>query len=151
MSQPPPNHDAAHYEALLMKSVDGLLSPDEKAELDAHLASHPELAAELDDFNQIKETTDAMTTRILQDADIEPPRASASTKAVLTTSFLLMLAGSLLLLGFAGYEFAIDSSVPPLVKWGAALAGAGLLVAFAYTLRIRMRAIGRDPYEEIDQ
>jgi hypothetical protein len=145
MSLPP------NYEALLMKAVDGLLSPEEKTELDAYLAEHPELAAELDDYSDIKETTDAMTTRILQDANIEPPRPTAPTKALLSGSFMLVLAGALLLLGFAGYQFAIDSEVPMLVKIGAALAGAGLLSIFGYTLRIRMRAAGRDPYEEIDR
>ncbi len=146
MSQP-----REHYEALLMKAVDGVLSADERRELDAYLKDHPELAAELDDFNHIKETTDAMTARILQDARIEPPRPAAPARALIGGSFLLLLAATLLLLGFAGYHIAVDPEVPTLVKLAFALGAGGLAGLLAHVLRVRARAAGRDPYEEIDQ
>ncbi len=139
-----------HYEALLMKAVDGLLSADERRELDDHLACCEACAAELSDFRDIKRATDAMTERILRDAQIEPPRPAAPTRAVLKLSFTLLLVGLLILIGFAGYRMAIDAQVPPLLKLAAALTGAGLLGLFGYVLHIRARAAGRDPYEEID-
>jgi len=144
-----PSHD--HYEGLLMKAVDGLLSDDERLELDEHLASCETCAAELSDFRDIQQATDAMTERILADAQIESPRLTAPARGVLNLSFALLLAGLLILLGFAGYHMAMDAQVPPLVKVAVALVTAGLLGMLGYTLRIRARAAQRDPYEEIDR
>ncbi len=144
-----PSHD--HYEGLLMKAVDGLLSDDERRELDEHLASCESCAAELADFRDIQQTTDAMTERILADAQIEPPRLTAPARGAVKLSFALLLAGLLILLGFAGYQMALDSAVPPLIKVAVALVTAGLLGLLGYALRVRARALGRDPYEEIDR
>ncbi len=140
-----------HYEALLMKAVDGVLSASERQELDAYLTEHPELTAELDDFTHIKETTDAMTARILRDAQIEPPRPTASTRTLISGSFLLLLTAVLLLLGWAGYHIAMDADLPPLVKVAFGLGAVGAVGLLGYVLCVRVRASGRDPYEEIDQ
>jgi len=139
------------YETLLMKAVDGVITPDEQRVLNEHIAECGDCAAELHDFKDIKETTDAMTQRILQDAQIEPPREAGGARVVLSLSFLFLLVGALLLLGFAGYTFAVAADVPPVVKWGAALAAAGSLGLFGYAFRARWRARGRDPYSEIDR
>lgn len=146
---PSKNHE--RYEALLMKAVDGLLTPSERTELDAHLASCPDCAAELCDFMAIKETTDAMTERILADADLEPFRPSAPARTVLSIGFLALLAGGFLLLSYAAYALFVDATVPLVVKVGTGALGAGILVLAAYVLRVRIRSLGRDPYEEIDR
>lgn len=141
-----------HYEALLMKAVDGLLSASERDELDAHLADCEVCGAELADFRRIKETTDAMTQRILQDVAIEPPRETRPVRWFLGTSFLVMLLGALLLGGFAAYSLFGDPKVPLVVKIGSGAMALGLLGLLAYVLRVRARAAGgRDPYEEIDR
>ncbi|MBW2528320.1 MAG: zf-HC2 domain-containing protein [Deltaproteobacteria bacterium] len=139
------------YEELLMKAVDGLLAPAERRELDEHLEQCPDCAAELSDFTAIKETTDAMTERILADASIEPIRPSASAGAVLSLGFVLLLLGGLLLTGYAAFALFVDPAVPLTVKLGTGAMGLGTLVLAAYVLRVRLRARGRDPYEEIDR
>jgi len=144
------NATSARFELLVNKVVDGLDSAEERAELDAWLAEHPARAAELDDLVAIKQSTDAMTARILQDACIEPPRHRPAARAVLNLSFALLLFGELLLLGFAAYAFTNDSAVPLVVKIGAAAAALGAIGLLGYVLRVRARAAGRDPYREID-
>lgn len=148
MSEP---RDHERYEVLLMKAVDGLLSTDEQRELDEHLQGCASCRDELGDFHRIKETTDAMTARILQDVHIEPPRPSKAAKGLINASFLALLLGTLLLCGYAGTIFFTDAQVPLIIKVGAAAAGAGALGLFGYVLRARLRAMGRDPYEEIDR
>ena len=56
-----------------------------------------------------------------------------------------------MLLGYAAYALFVDAAVPLPVKLGAGAMGAGTLVLAAYVARIRARAMGRDPYEEIDR
>lgn len=145
----PSNHE--HFEHLVVKAVDGTLTAQERSELQKHLEMCAACAAELQDFMLIKETTDAMTARILRDAEIEAPRVGGSAKLLLNGSFLLLLVGVLLLVGFAGYSFWTDATVPVVLKVGSGAAALGSLGLLAYVLRVRTRASGRDPYEEIDQ
>lgn len=141
-----------HYEALLMKAVDGVIAADEQRELDAHMKTCATCARELDEFTDLKETTDAMTQRILQDARIEPPRETGVARVAISLSFAAMIVGGLLLAGFAGYTVLTAPDVPTVVRVGAILMGLGSLGLLGYVLSLRWRARGgRDPYEEIDR
>lgn len=142
-------HERAHYEALLMKVVDGVATAAEQAELDAYAATDVQMQAELTDFSRIKETTDAMTQRILATRRIEAPRPAP--RRTIGAAFGLVFAGLALLLGYAAYALAVDPSAPLVVKLGAGALGLGVSVLFFYLLWIRLRGAGRDPYEEIDQ
>jgi anti-sigma factor RsiW len=138
-------------EILLMKAVDGVLSVDEERELDALLEAQPELAEELDDYRDIKEVTDAMTQRILADAHIEPPRPTAAARGAIGLGWSALLVGYVLLLGYGGYVLSLDNDVPTTIKLGIGALAFGGLILFGYALRVRLRASGRDPYEEIDR
>jgi anti-sigma factor RsiW len=144
-----PEHE--RFEILLVKAVDEVITPQERRELEAHIQGCERCREELEDFIQIKRTTDSMTSRILADVAIEPPRERAGARAALGLGFFLLLAGALLLLGFAGYTFLADAAVPLAIKVGTSGLGLGVLVLLIYVLRIRARALKRDPYKEIDQ
>jgi len=141
--------DHEHYEALMMKAVDEVISDGERVDLEAHVRDCSRCASELRDFQRIKEATDAMTQRILESALIEPPRPAGARRAITTVSLLLILAGTVILLGFAGYSLATDAEVPMLVKVGAGLAASGSLGLLAYVLWLRLHR--PDPYQEVDQ
>lgn len=139
------------FEILLMKAVDGFLEKDEWRELKEHLSVCPSCAAELEDFQQLKEATDAMAARIAKDAAIEPPRETREARLLIRASFLLLFLGTFLLLGFAGYQLALDLTVPLVVKLGLGAVALGAVGLGAYAFTVRIRAIGKDPYQEIDQ
>jgi anti-sigma factor RsiW len=139
------------YETLLVKAVDGLLTADEQRQLQAHLERCADCRAELRDFKQIKQETDAMRDRILMDARIEPPRETRRLGAYLGLAFMLLLAGGLVLLGFAAHRLLTDPQVPLLVKLGLGLAGLGGALLLAHLIRVRLRGLGKDPYREIDR
>lgn len=139
------------YEVLLVKAVDGQLTSDEQRLLDAHLAQCAQCREELADFTTIKETSDAMTQRILQDARLEPPREIGARRAFLNACFALVVAGLLILTGFGTFMLLSDPMVPLLVRVGAGAAGLGTLGLLLYLLVTRLRGRGADPYQEIDQ
>lgn len=136
------------YEILLMKAVDGEITHAEHAELEALLDADPERRAEYHDMTAIKSLTDNVVQRILADADLEPIRPSAPTRHILTLSWLLILSGLALILGWTAYETLTEPDVPLAVSvgLGASLLGSVVIVGYLLTLRVR----GRDPYEEID-
>lgn len=139
------------YQELLVRSVDGCLSPADARELADYLEAHPEAREEQAAHLEIKEMTDAAVGRILADAEIEAVRPMAAARSMLSLGFVLLLLGALVLVAFAAWSFTTDPGVPWAVKVGSALIGAGGLVLFAMVLRSRLRARGLDPYEEIDR
>lgn len=146
------SHDSHEpYEILLVKATDGCLTPRERQALDEHLATCAECRAELADFRRVKEVTDAMTTRILADAAIEPPRESAATKVWLGLSLGLVGLGVGVLLGFGAWELWADPEVPLILKVALGACALGLGGVGAYLLTVRFAGRSRDPYEEIDQ
>lgn len=138
-------------EALWVKAVDGLLSAEEAARLEALIEAQPELREELELDMNIKATTDAMTARILADARIEPVRPSRGGRAVLGAGFFFVFAGLVILFGFGLHALMSDPEVPNLVRAGVVLAGFGVATLLGYVVRVRLRAAGTDPYEEIDR
>lgn len=144
------NRPHEHYEALLMKKVDGLLNESERLELERHLSRCDECREELEDFLDVKEATDMMTNRILADADIEPLREGPRTRAVLGVGMVLFIAGMLVMMGYGYYVFWMDPTVSIVLKVGFGLLSVGTVVLFIYVLRVRLRGRKRDPYREVD-
>lgn len=143
--------DHSHYEQLLMKKVDGVISADEQAELDAHLQTCSACRAELEDFLAIKGATDAVTQRIMQDVLANPIRPTATTRAINRLGFVALALVMVVALGWGGWEMLGDGSIPWGVRLGLALGlGAGVLV-FANVLVQRLRGIRTDPYRKVDQ
>ncbi len=138
-------------EELLMKATDGVLSAAESEELEALLEAHPERRAELEDYELIMGATDAMRDRIIAGAQIEPPRESASTFALLSLGWLLFFAGLCLIYGWALWALLSDPDTPWHVKGGVGLLGAGLALLFTHVARTRLRGLRHDPYSEIDR
>ena len=141
--------DRAYFEGLAMKVVDQVATDDERRELDAYLADHPELREELTDFLEIKETTDAMTQRILATAELNPPPLSGADRRLTTLAFGLLLTSALTLLGFSGWLFLADPEVPAWIKFATLVAAIAVTILFGRHLRSRLA--GEDPYEVIDR
>jgi len=139
------------WELLLMKAVDGVLEPEERPLFDAHLAECQGCRDELADFNAIKGGTDQLRERILADARIEAPRPARAERRLIGLGTLLFVAGMVLLLGFSAYVFFADLNVPLPLKVALGLIGLGALVLFFFVARAKLRSLGVDPYNEIDQ
>lgn len=140
-----------YYEGLLMKAVDGLLTEAEERELGEWLEANPDRATELDDFVRIKEVTDQMAQRLMADARIEPFRETPGERAYSWIAFALVFGGLTMMLGYGFEKFLFDEGVPAAIRYGAAAAAAGALALFLRVLWIRLRAVGEDPYEEVDR
>lgn len=138
-------------EALLMKAVDGRLSQEEEARLAEWLREDEALAAELDEYRQIKDATDAMRARIWADANLEPYRPPPQTRRLLGSGFALVFVAAVLLMAFVARIILWAPDVPVMLKGAFGLGAFGAVLLFAYVFRVRWRGRGKDPYEEIDR
>lgn len=142
------NHE--YYEILLMKGVDGQLSDEEQAALDAHLATCASCRGEYADFRKIKGATDGIRDRILQDAALESIHDRLNASPADKVGFLLILVGSLVLAAMSAWLFFGNAEIPLWYRLstGAIVGGAALL--FGNLLRKRLQQAPHDPYNDID-
>jgi ferric-dicitrate binding protein FerR (iron transport regulator) len=143
--------NATELETLLVKAVDGLLTPEEQARLDTYLAAHPEARAALEEDMEIKAITDGWVQRIQADADLEPPRPSGPARAWLGAGMALAVGAGAVLVGFALWMLLTDPEVPAVVRGAVAAGGLGGAALLGYVLKVRLRALGKDPYREVDR
>ncbi len=137
-------------EHLMMKAVDGMLTPQEKFELDERLAQDPQAQQELQAFVDIKASTDALADRIFMDAALDPIERHAPLAVQKRESLGLALLGlgSAGLLGYGVYALLFKAALPLFLKLSFCGAGLGLALLFAQIAWRRMRT--PDPYKEID-
>ncbi len=139
------------FEHLLMKAIDQQLNAEERQRFEAHLVTCRTCQEEYQDFKAIKDRTDTLSQRIMQDAAGIPPRERPGARRLVTLATLSIVAGLLFLIAFAGYHLALDPQTPLLVKSAAALVTAGGLALASHAFYQRARAHRTDPYQEIDQ
>lgn len=138
------------YEILVMKAVDGQLTEPEEQQLHDHLSTCQACREELKDFQWIKQSTDRVRQRILQDSRLKPFQETGAVKAWNAFHLVLVFLGSLGLLIFSTYTFFLDPKVHVFVKWATGCAGLGGLGLFLYLLQNRLRQVSHDPYRHID-
>jgi ferric-dicitrate binding protein FerR (iron transport regulator) len=136
----------------MMAALDAEISAAERDELEAALASHPDLSAEWRRFVRLKEVTGTMAAE-------EPPREiwdgywqSTYRRSERALAWILVSAGATILVAF-GVWHAVqvllgDTSIPVLVRLGLAALGAGLAILAVSVLREKMFTARRDPYQK---
>ena len=149
--EPEEEHGDSRWEVLAMKAVDGQLTDAERAELDALLAADPARRRLLDDLLGIKDTTDALASRIRASATAEPLTPGPGGRSLITIGLVSMLIGYLVVAGFALSAYIADPAVPMPAKIGSCVAALGGLSIFTYVLVGRLRGYKHDPYTEIDR
>ena len=145
--------DGSHevYESLLMKRLDGFITPAENEQLEAHLQGCSDCAEELAEFAAVKTTTDTLRERILEDVRHDPLRPDLPTQAVNTVGMITLVVVLCGLLGIGFFAVWQDPSLSPMTR-GAILTGMGVTTAvFLNVLRLRLAAAPHDPYREIDR
>ncbi|MDX9720703.1 MAG: zf-HC2 domain-containing protein [Myxococcota bacterium] len=139
--------DHAYFEQLLMKAVDGVLSAKESALFQQHLAECEACRAEYVDFVAIKESTNALSQRVLLDRQIEP-RPMGGVVLVATA---LMLLAFLTMAGMALHRLWLEDALPPVFWLGLGFALLSVAMFAFIAVRSRVRGLRRDPYQDIEQ
>ncbi len=144
------NDSRQRLEHLMMKAVDGMLTPQEKFELDGRLVQDPQAQKELLAFQDIKASTDALADRIFMDAALDPieRHAPLAVQRRELAGLALLALGSLRLLGYGLYALLFAAQLPFFLQLSLCGAGLGLALLFAQIAWRRMRT--PDPYKEID-
>ncbi|MFT4624782.1 MAG: anti-sigma factor RsiW [Myxococcota bacterium] len=132
---------------LMVRVVDETATPLEREELMAHLASRPELRAELDSHRALKAVTDGWVARLDRDLAQDRYAARAPVRWVRSGGVALVLLGFGILLGWGLVELAVDPTAPLWVKAGVGALSAGTLALLGSLVMQRLAT--SDPYSEV--
>ncbi len=139
----------------MMAALDGELGDAERQQLEAKLASDPELAAEWQRLNNLKELT-AMSTIS------SPPKEvwgsywhSVYNRMERGVGWILVSLGTLVLVSYglweAIHELLADSEVPGFVKLAMLALGTGVATLLLSVIREKIFVRRHDPYKEVER
>lgn len=135
------------YAHLLVKAADGRMSPEERAQFQAALAEHPELAVALELQTSVARDLDLLGHRLRSHEASMPSPHRAGDRLLFTAGVIAAGGGGAGLLAYGLPVFG------QLLRTGPGLAllslGAGLALLTFRLIRARLRAA--DPYEEIQR
>ena len=131
---------------LLTGYLDGELGEEQRARVDAALASDEELAREYREMRSLKELTDGLGADERSDTELERYWGAVYNRLERHTAWALMTAGILMVIVVAAWLFFASPATPLPIKVGVALAGLGSLVLLWSVWRERRRVLPFDRY-----
>ncbi len=144
----PASGEPTRDQLLAMAYVDGELTDEARAELERRLASEPGLRREVVELQKLELIARSAAPQEPMDHEWERLAVEPLQRGTLALGWILLLAGTLGLGGFALF-LLFSSDAPLAVKCllGALVAGGALLLLA--TLRARLRTLPYDPYTEV--
>jgi len=143
------------YRELLAGYVDGELTDPEKLDFERELSHSAELRAELHEFMQLKEVTNAMRYADIPDAVWESYWESLYRKTERGLGWILFSVGAILVIGFglyhAFYELFTDPDAPLWLQIGLPMATLGAGILLVSYIRERLFARKRERYTEVEK
>lgn len=136
-------------EELMVKVVDGVASPAEREELMTHVIDKPALRAELEGQQALKASTDGWMRRLEADLAADRDRTAPARRGIRGLGVGLLLVGLAILTAWAPIEMLFADDVPPWVKAGTVLTGAGTVLLLCHVIYTRFLGGDTDPYDEV--
>lgn len=130
----------------LMRYLDGELSPEERARVDAELARSTELQREVAIFRALK--ADFQELSFHPATHYESVWDEVNTRVTRPIGWLLVIVGVAVWMSYGAYVFATSPSDP----WEKLATGAvaiGILMLLASVIWERVRELDRDPYKDV--
>jgi anti-sigma factor RsiW len=138
---------------LMMAYLDDELSDDQRRAFEAHLASCPDCARDLEEFGKLKHMTDAVALAEPEDRVWEQYWGNVYNRIERGAGWALFSVAAIALLLYGGFRLIeaiiADPTVGLLMKIGLLALIGGLAVLFVSVLRERMYFWSRDRYKDV--
>lgn len=136
---------------LLHGYLDGELLQSDEQRASSHLEDCPACLAELESFRKLKQEVKAMKLQEPTEQEWQRARPTIVVRAARGTGWSLLVAGTVALIGFGAYEFAVDPAVQALEKTAVLAVVLGLAALLASVLQERVQAARTDRYKEVEK
>jgi len=135
---------------LLSGYIDGELTQGSRQRVALHLDGCATCRKEYDDLVRLRNGVREIDFDELSPSEWSAIMNDLGVRSSRGAGWLLLLAGSIIVVGYGAYEFATDDAVPALINTGIA----GVVFGFAFLLLsvLRQRLIARksDKYEDVE-
>ena len=143
-------HECEEYQGLLMGLMDGELTPEESVTINDHLRRCARCRDEYEELREAAGKVAAISFREPQDEVLRTLWKSPYSRFTRNAGLVLVLAGWLTLIVYAGYEFLRQGEIDvPSVAGAAVWVGVAILVLSV--VRERLRTYKTDPYREVER
>ena len=141
------------YKDLMMGYLDDELNQAERKEFEKYLASHPEFAAEFNEFKNLQNITSGISLAEPEDAVWDKYWTSVYNRFERGIGWILMSISGILLLIYGGFklieEIIKDPTISCLLKIGLIVFIIGVAVLFVSILRERFFIRSKDRYKDV--
>ena len=141
------------YKDLMMGYLDNELNDNERAEFESYLASHPDFAAEFEEFRNLQKITSSINLAEPEDKVWDKYWSSVYNRLERGIGWILMSISGILLLIYGGFklieEIVNDPTISCLLKIGLIVFIAGVAVLFVSILRERIFIRSKDRYKDV--
>ncbi len=141
--------DCGQIGELLSGYLDGQLTQGDRQRVELHLEDCAKCRRTYQQMADLRQATAELTfgevtheewSKIMNDVTVRTSRSAG---------WLLFVVGTLLVCGYGAYQFAVDNTVPALVKTGVAGLVVGTILLFLSVLRQRVIARKTDKYKDV--
>ncbi|RMF58886.1 MAG: zf-HC2 domain-containing protein [Calditrichaeota bacterium] len=143
------------YKELIMKEVDGEITPSEKEALFLHLKECADCRKELEEFQKLKEVTGTMKKQLFPEMAWEEYWNHLYNRIERGISWILISIGSVILLVYGIYhgimELLGDPQLPTLIKGAILLLIIGGVLLLVSVIREKLMVRKYDKYKEVKQ
>jgi len=143
------------FKALLVRYVDNQVSPEEKAEMERHLAECEDCRADLNHLQNWKGVSRDMKNKLLPDMAWDEYWHHLYNRMERGISWILISIGAIIFLAIAVYHFIggvlTSAQISPLEKVGVFALALGFIVLLVSVLREKLMTRKQDKYKEIQR
>lgn len=139
------------FRDLMMASLDGEISDEERAELESHLAGCPDCRREFDELREVSELVGEIRLPKPSEEDMMKYWPSVYARIERGAGWSIFVVGAVIWVAYGVYLFVTDPTIGSLTKFFIALPVVGVLMLLISVIRERAIVSRTERYKEIER
>jgi predicted anti-sigma-YlaC factor YlaD len=135
---------------LLSGYIDGELTQVSRQRVEVHIDSCAKCQQAYQDLLRLQQGVGKMYFDELSQSEWSTIMNDLTVKSSRGTGWLLLVVGIVIVVGYGAYEFAVDDTMPALIKSAIAAVLLGIVLLFVSVLRQRMITRKTDRYKDVE-
>jgi hypothetical protein len=139
------------FKELMMAALDGEITPEDRKELESHLAGCDECRRELEELGSLAELVGEIELPKPSEEDMMKYWPSVYARIERGMGWWLVIIGAVIWIGYGIYVFVTDPTVEALTKCLVALPVVGVVMLLVSVIRERYHVSRTERYKEVQR
>ena len=141
--------DCGQIDERLSGYLDGELTQGDRQKVEVHLESCSKCREAFEEMARLRDAVGELPFDKMSQDEWSKIMSDAAVRTSRGAGWILYVVGLLVVCGYAAYEFAVDDTVPALIKSGIGALILGIVLLFVSVLRERLISRRSDKYEDV--